>query len=149
MLGIAMPGHFLIKPNFPDAGIFVDPFYQGEILFTQDCEERLSQVYQKPMSLQPHFLAPVSQKQIIQRMLTNLKLIYLQRQELEKALKFISAILMVAPSNHQEIRDRGLIYYQLGEFTQARYDLENYLNLAHDAQDLNKIQHLLNQIKSF
>lgn len=148
MMGIAMPGHFLIKPNFPDGEIFVDPFHQGEILFPQDCEERLSQVYQRPMTLQAHFLDPVNQKQILHRMLTNLKLIYLQQQQLEKALKFITAILMVVPSSYQEIRDRGLIYYQLGELTQARYDLENYVNLANDAQDLSKIRQLLNQIKS-
>jgi regulator of sirC expression with transglutaminase-like and TPR domain len=51
MVGIGMPGHFIIRPNFENAGIFVDAFNQGEILFEQDCEERLQQVYQQPVKL--------------------------------------------------------------------------------------------------
>ena len=56
MVGIAMPGHFLIRPDFEGAGIFVAPFNQGEVLFTEDCEERLRQVYQQPVKLEPDFL---------------------------------------------------------------------------------------------
>jgi regulator of sirC expression with transglutaminase-like and TPR domain len=60
MVGIGMPGHFLIRPNFEEAGIFVDAFNQGEILFPEDCETRLQQVYQQPVKLDPAFLAPIS-----------------------------------------------------------------------------------------
>jgi regulator of sirC expression with transglutaminase-like and TPR domain len=60
MVGIGMPGHFLIRPDFEDAGIFVDAFNGGEILFPEDCQARLSQIYGQPMELQPAFLAPVS-----------------------------------------------------------------------------------------
>ena len=60
MVGIGMPGHFLIRPEFEEAGIFVDAFNRGEILFEQDCRERLAQVYQQPIrDIPPEFLAPI------------------------------------------------------------------------------------------
>jgi regulator of sirC expression with transglutaminase-like and TPR domain len=45
MVGINLPGHFLIRPEFEDTGIFIDPFNRGEILFEQDCEERLPSLW--------------------------------------------------------------------------------------------------------
>jgi regulator of sirC expression with transglutaminase-like and TPR domain len=49
MVGIGMPGHFIIRPTVGEMEVFVDPFNQGEILFPQDCRDRLSQVYDRPV----------------------------------------------------------------------------------------------------
>ncbi len=149
MFPISMPGHFLLKPDFENAGIFVDPFNQGEILFPQDCEEKLSYLYQQPIKIQPHFLAPVGNKQVLNRLLNNLKLVYLNQQQLERALKIITGLLMLDPFNQGELRDRGIVYFQLGDIPKACYDLECYINLAPNAQDLPAIQQLLDKIKSF
>ncbi|MGH2415171.1 MAG: SirB1 family protein, partial [Microcystaceae cyanobacterium] len=99
MVGVGMPGHFLIRPNFEDVGIFVDVFNQGEILFEQDCETKLSQVYQQTVKLESYFLQPISNQQILVRMLTNLKLIYFNLQQLSKALKIVELLLLMLP-NH-------------------------------------------------
>ncbi|MCU0532745.1 MAG: tetratricopeptide repeat protein [Hydrococcus sp. Prado102] len=149
MVGIGMPGHFLIRPNFEGSGIFVDVFNRGEILFEQDCEERLRQVYQQPVKLEAHFLAPVSNKQILARMLANLKFIYLNRQELLKAIAVVERILLLVPDNHRELRDKGLLYYQLGEWQQASMDLNLYLTRFPDAEDVTTIRNLLEKIKPF
>jgi regulator of sirC expression with transglutaminase-like and TPR domain len=53
MVGVGMPGHFLIRPNIPDMEIFVDPFNHGEVMFAEDCQERLTEIYQQPVTLQP------------------------------------------------------------------------------------------------
>src|SRR4028119_1078890 len=63
MVGINMPGHFLIRPEFQDVGIFVDAFNRGEILFDSDCEERLAQSYGRPVQLQPSFTEPIGHRQ--------------------------------------------------------------------------------------
>ncbi|WP_208341915.1 SirB1 family protein, partial [Aetokthonos hydrillicola] len=42
MVGVGMPGHFLIRPDLPEMELFVDPFNSGEVMFAQDCQERLS-----------------------------------------------------------------------------------------------------------
>lgn len=146
MVGIGMPGHFLIRPDFEDAGIFVDAFNQGEILFPQDCQKRLSQIYQQPVELNPDWLVPVSNKQILARMLNNLKFIYLHKQQIEKAISIVSGIIKLFPNHAEEIRDRGLLYYQTKRWQEAAVDLEYYLNIAPNNRDTDTIQLLLKKI---
>ena len=148
MVGIGMPGHFLIRPNFEDAGIFVDAFNQGEILFPEDCESRLQQVYQQPVKLESAFLEAISNRQILVRMLTNLKIIYINNHLYENALQVINSLLILMPDSDMELRDRGLLYYQMGDGEHAIVDLETYLKLSPNAQDAPAIYQLLEQIRS-
>ena len=146
MVGIGMPGHFLIRPDFEDAGIFVDAFNNGEILFPEDCQGRLSQIYGQPMELQPAFLAPVSKRQFLGRMLGNLKAIYLQQRDAVRVLGAIDRILLLFPDSLLERRDRGILYYQLGRLAEARHDLELYLTNAPNAEDAARIRQLLERL---
>ncbi|BAZ25461.1 hypothetical protein NIES4073_63660 [Kalymmatonema gypsitolerans NIES-4073] len=143
MVGVGMPGHFLIRPDIADTEIFIDTFNGGEIMFPQDCQERLTQFYQQPVQLQPEFLATVSKRQILARMLANLKYIYLNQQELEKALAAVERILLLFPGASLELRDRGLLCYELGLSDQAANDLEAYLAKAPHAQDAAAIRQIL------
>ena len=143
MVGVGMPGHFLIRPDVEDIGIFVDAFNGGEVMFTQDCQERLSQIYHQSVMLKPEFLAVVSNRQFLTRMLTNLKYIYLQKQDLERSLGIVERILLLFPGTSLELRDRGLLYYQLGQFSQAVEDLQIYLIKVPDARDADVIRQLL------
>jgi regulator of sirC expression with transglutaminase-like and TPR domain len=146
MVGIGMPGHFLIRPNFDDVGVFVDAFNRGEILFKQDCQKKLSRMYQQPVELNPNWLAPVSNKQILARMLNNLKFIYLHQREINKALSTMSGIIQLFPHNAPEIRDRGLLYYQTNRWQEAAVDLEYFLKIAPHNEDTETIKLLLDKI---
>jgi regulator of sirC expression with transglutaminase-like and TPR domain len=87
MVGIGMPGHFLIRPNFEDSEIFVDAFDRGEILFVEDCRQKLINIYQQDMpSLPPEILQPVTNRQFLIRMLNNLQAIYLNQPDFDKAV---------------------------------------------------------------
>jgi regulator of sirC expression with transglutaminase-like and TPR domain len=86
MIGIGMPGHFLIRPNFEGAGIFVDVFDRGEILFVEDCRQKLMQIYQQDIPfLPPEILQPVTNRQILLRILNNLQATYLYRPDFDRA----------------------------------------------------------------
>lgn len=146
MVGIGMPGHFLIRPDFEDAGIFVDAFNGGEVLFPEDCQARLSQIYGQPMELQPAFLAPASNKQLLGRMLGNLKAIYLNQRDAARVMGAIDRILLLFPNALGELRDRGILYYQLGQLVEARRDLETYLTNAPHAEDVVRIRQLLDRL---
>lgn len=147
MLGIGMPGHFLIRPDVPEMEIFVDAFNQGEVLFIQDCQDRLNQIFNNQVQLQPEFLASVDKRSFLARMLTNLKSIYLHQQNIAKALTVVEKLLLLFPSAILEIRDRGLLYYQLGQFHLAVQDLEKYLTNYPHAQDAITINRILDQIR--
>lgn len=146
MVGIGMPGHFLIRPDVPQMEIFVDAFNQGEVMFLEDCQERLSQIYNQPVHFQSSFLAPVSKRQFLTRMLTNLKLIYLKQEALDKALAAVDRILLLFPDLATEVRDRGLIYYQLGRWVAAGDDFITYLQQVPNAADALVIRRLLTQL---
>ncbi len=97
MVGIGMPGHFLIQPDFADCEIFVDAFDRGEILFAEDCRQKLMNIYQQDIPiLPPEILQPVTNRQILLRMLNNLQSIYLNKPDFDQALvirKWIERIL--------------------------------------------------------
>lgn len=87
MVGIGMPGHFLIRPNFEDSEIFVDVFDRGEILFTEDCRQKLIDIYQQNIPAIPaELLQPITNRQFLFRMLNNLQSIYLNQPDFERAL---------------------------------------------------------------
>ncbi len=146
MVGIGMPGHFLIRPEFEGVGFFVDAFNRGEIIFEEDCQARLDENYQQQLQLNPIWLAPVSKKQILVRMLNNLKFIYLHRQEINKALSTMSGILKIFPENVAEIRDRGLLYYQINRWDEAIIDLEYFLKVSPKSEDAPMIEILLEKM---
>jgi regulator of sirC expression with transglutaminase-like and TPR domain len=87
MVGIGMPGHFIIRPNFEGAEMFVDTFDRGEILFVEDCRQKLMDLYQQDIpALPPEMLQPVTNRQFLFRMLNNLQAIYLNQPNFERAL---------------------------------------------------------------
>jgi regulator of sirC expression with transglutaminase-like and TPR domain len=147
MVGIGMPGHFLIRPDFEDAGIFVDVFNQGEILFKQDCQDIIDRVYQQEVPLEAKFFEPIDNRQILARMLTNLKYIYLNDGDFYKAIEYISGILLLFPDNPYELRDRGLLYYELNYWQQAAKDLKSYLAIFPNADDALTIEIILKKIE--
>ena len=146
MDGISFPAHFIIRPRHPDLEIFIDPYNKGEILFPEDCAAKLTQLYGYAIPLQPEYLEPVSIRRILDRLLTNLKLIYLRRREPDQALAAIERSLMLNPDVPTQWRDRGLICYQLERFTEARIDLESYLQRVPDAEDSRIILQLIDEM---
>jgi regulator of sirC expression with transglutaminase-like and TPR domain len=147
MVGVGMPGHFLIRPIQPEMSVFVDPFHLGEVLFPEDCQNRLTQIYGNTLSWQPDFLESTGNAQFLVRILTNLKFIYLNRHDLERTLAAIDRILMLLPFAPLELRDRGLVLYQMGRWQLAQTDLEAYLTAFPSANDSPIIQQLLATIQ--
>jgi regulator of sirC expression with transglutaminase-like and TPR domain len=146
MVGVGMPGHFLIAPVQDEMAIFVDVFAGGEVLFAQDCADRLRMMYDGQLPMRSDFLVPITNRQFLARMLTNLKAIHLKQGDIEPLLAAIERILILFPEAPIELRDRGLIYYRLSRWMEAREDLERYLALQPRADDRHLISNLLEQI---
>jgi regulator of sirC expression with transglutaminase-like and TPR domain len=147
MVGIGMPGHFLIRPSVAEMEIFVDAFNQGEVLFPEDCRERLTEIYGRPVNLKPEFLQTVTPRQFLLRMLSNLKAIYFNRGDFPRAITILDRILLTAPDAPLEFRDRGILHFRLNHWQQARQDLETYLAILPSAEDKPVIDQLLEQME--
>ena len=82
--GIGMPGHFLVglvPTNGEIPEVFADPFHEGRILTAVQCEELFHQLAGVHQTFLPGFLAPVHPMAIVERMLNNLKVVYVARSD--------------------------------------------------------------------
>jgi len=107
--GIGMPGHFIMKYAEPGEDLYIDPFNRGRILSRQACEELIQQLYGEPVAFQESFLASVTKKQILARVLMNLKAIYIHTKDHLKALSVIERLLLIQPGMEQEMKDRAAL----------------------------------------
>jgi regulator of sirC expression with transglutaminase-like and TPR domain len=148
MEGIALPGHFLIRPVQSEMAIFVDAFNQGEILFEQDCETLLHKMFGDRIAMREQFLAPATNRQFLARMLTNLKATYASSGDVGGVLAAVERILMVYPDAPIELRDRGIILFRLSRWVEARQDLERYLEVMPQADDRDHVEHVLIHMQS-
>lgn len=130
LLGLTMepvgfPGHFLVK-IVGDADVLLDPF-SGQVLDENDCQELLNTCTQGTIKFKPEHLQSASNRQVVQRMLNNLKAIYMGRKELAEALSVCDKLLLVDNSSAQDLLDRAAILEQLDCPALAADDLEHVL----------------------
>lgn len=122
--GVNYPGHFLVRcraarglPRSED--LIIDPYHKGKQLSRE-------QLISRPGGTRlPHATKP----QILTRMLTNLKRIYVKMQSFPQARHIADLLIAVDPSAIHELRDRGLMAYQMNDFAAALRDLQAYLKL--------------------
>ena len=140
--GVSFPGHFLVKLRVTGGQLVIDPFCGGEAQSVADLRALLAQVMPQreadtlPL---PPLLEAATPRQILARVLRNLKGIYLQSEEAQNTLKVMQRMVMVAPHAAEEVRDRGLAYYKVDCFRAALADLQDYLDRRPDAPDANEI----------
>jgi regulator of sirC expression with transglutaminase-like and TPR domain len=85
-------------------------------------------------------LGTAGKKEIILRLLRNLKAIYLRSQQFDRALPILDWIIATVPDQPPELRDRGMIYQELECSRAALADFERYLELAAGCDDRDEIR---------
>ena len=147
LTGVGFPGHFIVKYSGPGGEILIDPFNKGRILSEKNCQEILNGMYGGGVRFRREMLAPSTNRQILSRVLNNLKGIYVDSKNHRRALSVVELILELNPDSVSEVRDRGLLSYKLECFSQALHDLETYLNLSPNAPDREVITNIVSRLK--
>ncbi len=145
--GIGFPYHFMVRHQWNEGIIYIDPFAGGTLLNEQECEERLNQIAQHRVRLHAQWFEPITHRNMLLRMLNNLKRIYIDKEDYEHALVVCDLIVLLIPQTASERRDRGLIHLQLLHYGRAQHDLKAYLNLAPEAEDRYEIRNHLKTIR--
>jgi regulator of sirC expression with transglutaminase-like and TPR domain len=133
LVGVGMPLHFVIKHPLGDApgdGIFLDPFLGGALVTPAELRERFEAQFRGQVPFADHYLGGVTRKQILTRVLQNLKQVYLARDGLRRAQAVLDYLLLIAPWDLESRRDRGLLALRLGQSAQALDDLQAYASFA-------------------
>jgi regulator of sirC expression with transglutaminase-like and TPR domain len=146
--GVGMPGHFLLKHYDAVAGeIFIDAFNRGSILSPNDCQQRLDEVYGAQVEMRTGYLQPVTHREILRRMLNNLRQIFLSQQNGRKGLAVLDMLLAVPPASTELLRERALLRLNLDQYLGAAHDLGKYLKLAPGAADAPAIRETFDMVR--
>ena len=138
--GVSFPGHFLAKVHMPQGEIVIDPF-TGQSM-SRDALDALLVPYRRRSNktggsepLLRDFLQAAAPREVIARMLRNLKEIFRGSQDAARLLGVAERLVILLPDAWEERRDRGLVHAALGARFPAMADLAGYLEHAPDAPD--------------
>ncbi len=145
--GLGLPGHFIVRASEGEGeDVLVDPF-NGRQTDREECRARLELIYEGRLSLEEEHLRPVGARSILVRMLGNLKAVYARAQLFRRSLAAVERILLLAPHDLEERRDRGMLLAQLKRLPEAIEETRRYLNLAPNAPDAEAVREQLNQMQ--
>ena len=129
--GVSFPGHFLAKLD-GEPEVLLDAFF-GRVLSRVECEARLRALAGPDVTLVPQLhLRAASPREILVRLLGNLKHLYSRQRDWGRTLGCCERILLLHPAAPLELRDRGLVYERLDCHAAAAADLARFLELAPD-----------------
>lgn len=150
--GVNFPGHFMVKVNLPNGQVVIDPF-TGQSLSREDLSERLEPYkrrqglvddYDVPVGL---YLQPANSRDILARMLRNLKEIHRTQEDWLRLIAVQDRLLVLLPDAWIEYRDRGLAWAEMGDPRQAVSDLEIYVTHTDDAMDRDAIERRMQELR--
>jgi regulator of sirC expression with transglutaminase-like and TPR domain len=154
--GVSFPGHFLVRLRLRNGVLVLDPFAGGAPQSVAELRERLQRVI-PPGALEKvaagdlpldQFLEPATNRQILARVLRNLKAIYREKDQPERMLEVLNRMLVVAPEASAELRDRGFVYQRLECYRAALKDLSDYAEREPQAADFEDVRVRLMELSS-
>ncbi len=146
--GVNFPGHFLVRFKGDAIDLLIDPYDGGAVRFEDEAQELLDRVYGGMVQTRESFLKASTKREMLVRLLVNLKSIYLNVRDHGRALAAVERIQLIRPIAPGEIRDKGVILARLGRREEALEQLEAYLNVAPGASDTERILGLVEDLKA-
>ena len=140
VMGIGLPGHFVVRYDDGAFATYIDPFHNGIALEVNDCVELAKRVAGIDLAEHPGLLAPVSRRQILSRMINNLRGVYVQRQAHRKLITLLDLLIDAHPESAAEYKERGIAHARMQSAALARADFERYLILSPEAADREEIE---------
>ena len=148
LLGVGMPGHFLVRHREIE-NLYIDAFSGGILLSEEECRDILGERTHGDLDWSRDLLKPVSNREIIARMIRNLKAIYMSDEDFVRALTVSEFALALDPHSAMDRRDRGIVHYQLGHSAEALDDLVYYLDLSPSGADAEGVHALVAELRLF
>jgi regulator of sirC expression with transglutaminase-like and TPR domain len=145
--GVGFPGHFLVRLVGEPRDLLLDPYRRGMSVHEEDCRRILLEVSGGKLSFHGDLLVSVTKRDMIARLLLNLKGAYLRKNQDEHALAAVDRLLLIHPEDADEIRDRGLLLFRLQRFGLAIDALTTYLETRPEASDKETIEEHVETLK--
>jgi len=140
LVGIGLPGHFVV--GGPD-GLLIDPADGGRSLTPDDCQALIRRAVGDGVLFHVGMLRPAGRREILARVLRNLKVARLGRRDWPAAVDAIDLLLVLEPTDPDHGRDRGLLLGRMGRFGEAIAALRIYLEERPDAHDVGDVRQVM------
>ncbi len=156
LVGIGMPGHFLVGHSGIDDH-YIDPFHNGTLISRDEAKALFARMMaDAPVSnsnggaldWNDAYLTPVTNRDFVTRMLRNLKAIHLRFQDFGRAVSIMDMLVAMHPTSPEERRDRGLAHFKLGNRAQALSDLKAFAEFQLPGQGDTTIDKIIHQLGS-
>jgi len=138
--GIGLPGHFIVGAANQ---VLIDPAGGGRRLTRDDCQALLRRAIGEGVLFHAGLLRPTGKRQILTRVLRNLRSAHLARRDWPAALGVVELLAVVEPTDPDHGRDRGLLLGRMGRFTDAIACLARYLDERPDGHDVLDVQQVI------
>lgn len=145
--GVSFPMHFLVRFPGDAVRLLVDPFDAGQVRFEDGAQQLLDRVYGGTVRLRTSFLRTATRREMLVRLLTNLKRIYVQAGDDARALAAVERMLLIDSRLTVEMRARGMLLARLGRHDEAVEQLEDYLTYAPQAADAERIREVVQDLR--
>ncbi len=145
--GVSLPGHFIVSASLGARRIFLDPFNRGAVLTPAQAEEVASRAVGRPVKLGEGHWAPCAKRQILVRMLRNLKGIYARRKDWARALAVVDRLLVLDAESPVHLRDRGSVLVRLRRLHEGALAWDRYLRRFPNAQDADTFREQLRKVR--
>jgi regulator of sirC expression with transglutaminase-like and TPR domain len=147
VVGVGLPGHFVVKAVADGQEIIFDPFHGGRKLEPEQCEILVNQVTGLPFRATAEGLAPLPVGLIVLRMLNNLKATYLGDDDFRRAVRVIERIRQLSPDDVVQRRDLGISFVRAAQPGRALDHLQAYLTAIPEAEDADTVRRFLNEAR--
>ena len=137
--GIGLPGHFIVGTT---DGMLMDPAGGGALLRPDDCQALIRRALGEGVLFHAGMLRPASKREILTRVLRNLRSAHLAARDWPAALGSVELLAVIEPLDPDHGRDRGLLLGRMGRFGEALTALSRYLEErpdGHDAADVRQV----------
>lgn len=146
LAGTAIPRHFLVRVLGVQPPQFIDVFSKGRIMDLETCQAAVRRMFRGQIELHDGMFETVSNAAVISRLLTNLKMIYLNSMRYAAVVPILDRMILINPAEPALLKERGLVRFRLGHAPEARRDLELYLQESGNPEDESDIRELLRRI---
>lgn len=147
--GVGLPGHFVVKYDDGAYEAYIDVFHGGKLLTADECMELASDTAGAETGMKVDILDPVGSRQILIRMLNNLRLIYFRTKEHYKTAEVLNLLIEASPDSADEHLQRAVVSGQLRRFRAAVRDFEEYLRLSPGTPNRSEIERQIDLIQKY
>ena len=138
--GVGLPGHFIVAVDAVSSPIYLDPFHGGVRITVDDCARLVRSASGYSGAFDPRWLIFTTPRDIVARMLNNLRNFYAQVEDWPRATAVIEHLRDLQPNVSAHLRDLGLLHYRSGALRAASRLLDEYLAREPEAPDSDAIR---------